>query len=102
MCCFGDAIVHELVFVHTLTLSKPRVGYLFCKWCGAFFGGERGLRTHQHIFHKRSYEEAKAVTTSAKRQITLVTPMYVGHHPAVHLQTALVEPGMRYSCSQAS
>jgi hypothetical protein len=55
---------------------------LLCPACGNFYGGERGLRTHQQIKHESSYGVAKDVVHTAQQQLIV--------HPHVSGPTALV------------
>lgn len=44
---------------------------LHCQDCGGFFKGERGLRDHQQVKHRSSYEAAKQAVHDAKNAVVL-------------------------------
>ena len=41
-------------------------GMLHCSACGGFYAGRRGLRDHQQIKHRTSYEEATEAVQAAR------------------------------------
>ena len=49
-------------------------GYLLCPQCGEFYGGDRGLRTHQQIKHAQHYAVAMEAVQAAKQQVIAWTP----------------------------
>lgn len=51
---------------------------LLCPTCGQFYGGERGLRTHQQVKHASDYGVAKDVVETAKQQL-IVRPQALLH-----------------------
>lgn len=52
-------------------------GFLLCPQCGNFYGGERGLRTHQQVKHAQHYGAAVEAVRGAKQQIIAYAPLRV-------------------------
>jgi hypothetical protein len=83
---------HAQVFtcaLNTLPRSQPcNAGMLLCPACGRFYGGERGLRTHQQVKHASDYGAAKEVVESAKQQLIVRPPSTVPNIPAAQQATS--------------
>jgi len=65
------------IFILTKALVEEESlkGRLLCRSCSKFFNGEKGLRWHQQIAHKRHYGEAKEVADSQSWQLVLYRPV---------------------------
>ena len=77
--------------------SPCAAGYLLCPQCGVFFGGVRGLRTHQQIKHAQEYGDAAEVVQSTARELVDYRPLRLTASAAdlhADLGTALPRAGM--------
>lgn len=79
-------------------------GRLFCRDCGRFFLGEKGLRDHQLVKHKQTYQRSKAAVAEAKAALVLYSsPALPSSHAATPIPGSLgVHPGVRPETARAS
>ena len=60
----------SLIFTtHRHMMIQRKRGMLACPLCGVFYKGERGIRDHTLIKHKRSYEQSKAAAAESRTAI---------------------------------
>jgi hypothetical protein len=60
----GGGVLLIMTARHLLALSAR--GMLLCRSCGWMFAGEKGLREHQQVKHRRTYEGAKAAVAESR------------------------------------
>lgn len=49
-------------------------GMLLCRACGWMFKGDKGLREHQQVKHRQSYETSKAAVAESRKALVALTP----------------------------
>jgi hypothetical protein len=67
-------------------------GFLLCPQCNTFFGGNRGLRTHQQMKHGQHYCNALQAVHAAQRQL-IVRPAPLKHLMAGCTREGAPNPG---------
>lgn len=90
VCCYTGtqhATTCTQVIDQLLAFKTRNAGMLLCPACGQFYGGERGLRTHQQAKHATDYGVAKEVVETAKQQLIVRSSSLLPTVPAPHQPT---------------